>query len=47
MSDTVLIEEEKDIEHIAAIKVAVIRKKMMAAFCFMGGNSINKNSFNT
>lgn len=32
MSDTVLIEEEKDIEHIAAIKVAVIRKKMMAAF---------------
>ena len=30
MSDTVLIEEEKDIEHIATRKVAVIRKKMMA-----------------
>ena len=31
MSDTVLIEEEKYIEHIATRKVAVIRKKMMAA----------------
>ena len=40
MSDTVLIEEEKDIEHIAAIKVAVIRKKMMAAFCVMAGIAI-------
>ena len=40
MSDTVLIEEEKDIEHIAAIKVAVIRKKMMAAFCVMAGVAI-------
>ena len=28
MSDTVLIEEEKDIEHIATRKVAVIRKKL-------------------
>ena len=32
MSDTVLIEEEKDIEHIATRKVAVIRKKMMAGY---------------
>ena len=40
MSDTVLIEEEKDIEHIAARKVAVIRKKMMAAFCVMAGIAI-------
>ena len=40
MSDTVLIEEEKDIEHIAAKKVAVIRKKMMAAFCVMAGIAI-------
>jgi len=40
MSDTVLIEEEKDIEHIAAIKVAVIRKKMMAAFCVMAGGGL-------
>ena len=37
MSDTVIIEEEKDIEHIAERKVAVIRKKMMAAFCVMAG----------
>ena len=29
MSDTVMIEEEKNIEHIAAGKVAVIRKKML------------------
>lgn len=40
MSDTVLIEEEKDIEHIAERKVAVIRKKMMAAFCVMAGIAI-------
>ena len=40
MSDTVLIEEEKDIEHIATRKVAVIRKKMMAAFCVMAGIAI-------
>ena len=40
MSDTVMIEEEKDIEHIAAIKVAVIRKKMMAAFCVIAGIAI-------
>lgn len=32
MSDTVLLEKEKDIENIAAREVAVIRKKMMAAF---------------
>ena len=29
MSDTVIIEEEKDIEHIAERKVAVIRKNDM------------------
>ena len=40
MSDTVIIEEEKDIEHIAERKVAVIRKKMMAAFCVMAGIAI-------
>ena len=40
MSDTVVIEEEKDIEHIAERKVAVIRKKMMAAFCVMAGIAI-------
>lgn len=40
MSDTVLIEEEKDIEYIAERKVAVIRKKMMAAFCVMAGITI-------
>lgn len=40
MSDTVMIEEEKDIEHIAERKVAVIRKKMMAAFCVMAGIAI-------
>ena len=40
MSDTVLIEEEKDIEHIATRKVAVIRKKMMAAYFVMAGISI-------
>ena len=40
MSDTVVIEEEKDIEHIAERKVAVIRKKMMAAFCVMSGIAI-------
>lgn len=40
MSDTVMIEEEKNIEHIAAGKVAVIRKKMMAAFCVMAGVAI-------
>ncbi len=28
MSDTVIIEEEKDIEHIAERKVAVIRNDM-------------------
>lgn len=37
MSDTVLLEKEKDIENIAAREVAVIRKKMMAAFCVMAG----------
>ena len=47
MSDTVLIEEEKDIEHIAAIKVAVIRKKMMAAFCVMAGVAILKIAVTT
>ena len=40
MSDTVMIEEEKNIEHIAEEKVAVIRKKMMAAFCVMAGVAI-------
>ena len=40
MSDTVLLEKEKDIENIAARKVAVIRKKMMAAFCVMAGIAI-------
>ena len=40
MSDTVLLEEEKDIENIAAKEVAVIRKKMMAAFCVMAGIAI-------
>ena len=40
MSDTVLLEEEKDIEYIAERKVAVIRKKMMAAFCVMAGITI-------
>lgn len=40
MSDTVIIEEEKDIEHIAERKVDVIRKKMMAAFCVMAGIAI-------
>lgn len=40
MSDTVMIEEEKNIEHIAEEKVAVIRKKMMAAFCVMAGIAI-------
>ena len=40
MSDTVLLEKEKDIENIATRKVAVIRKKMMAAFCVMAGIAI-------
>lgn len=40
MSDTVLLEKEKDIENIAAREVAVIRKKMMAAFCVMAGIAI-------
>ena len=40
MSDTVLLEKEIDIENIAAREVAVIRKKMMAAFCVMAGIAI-------